>query len=117
MAVWSVAAWSMAAWSIASTAKTEIVYYANIIHLISITPRFRMRLPNAEKTSALEVNEVEVKGSARLTSAIWSTAHNLPLFKRGSQFWILLRAPRSRLLLPGVKGIIHSMFRLSLSNQ
>ena len=33
-------------------------------------------------------------------------AHNWPLFKRGSQFWAQLRAPRPRLLLPGVAGII-----------
>jgi hypothetical protein len=35
-------------------------------------------------------------------------AHNWPLFKRGSQFWAQLRAPRPRLLLAGVEGVIHS---------
>jgi hypothetical protein len=40
--------------------------------------------------------------------------HNWPLFKRGSQFWALLRAPRSRILLPGVEGLIPQLRRPNL---
>jgi hypothetical protein len=37
-------------------------------------------------------------------------AHNRPLFKRGSQFWAQLCAPRPRLLLPGIEGVLQLRF-------
>ena len=60
---------------LASTAGPEFVHYA-VKHIHFLLHHTSGCTFNAEMTLDLEVNEVEVKGSARLASVIWSTARS-----------------------------------------
>ena len=73
---------------------------------------FKAKLTPADPFTELWLCNPEL-GLAALSVSLsaWSPeppagAHNWPLFKRGSQFWAQLRAPRPRLLLPGDEGVI-----------